>query len=1460
MQEDSTLISKAFNWLTGHGAARGRPSSCMDLAPTPLSQVLDEFLQTEATYLDDIHLVMREFFEPLAAPVLPEALHAALFANLVDELEPLHHALEEALRGIPNALPEERVGLLAEAFRELLPDFPCYSTYCANYAYVADALAQVMDVKAAADIILAAEARLSSRGAKLSALLFRPVQRMCVYPLLFKEVLKQQDENVEIHRAALHQTMMTMQTVVMQVNEEVRALETQLQHLQLLAGSMLQPSFAFQRDLGSVMKRETRVLLHEEAKVTMRQVLPHSMWRKARLLETTWCLFTDVLMIHKRQKGGAVPKDGSECTALLPLLSISVDPKPGTDILALHRRLPLRPGSRREKGRAYEWHCDVGSETNMLKLANRLEERKAALRQELFDEQAGAEASSTSDYGGAAAEEMSADIAARCSLVSPRRATDAQADGQRFGLDRASSGPQFVWHREQGLATIASTRHSMLPSPLHAGESSGGFSRRTQSLERGRRTEGLAEDSNDSDGNCSSPRNRLVGQRTGGSLPAVTERSSMRDSEGAPPPPATATATAAAAAAATAAGEALAEAERQRRRAERAETEATQLREQVAKLKKQNSEEAAVAAACKSPRCSVTVTPRQGPEQRLIELNLQIARLTEEARQLSLMIAPPVAPPRSPPRSPQSAERKCEPGLDDPKLSALLLDARQAAQRGAAPMASPEPPVQRIRVELRRAPVTRDYGLAIQSTAGQSHVVAEVDPDGQADVAGVRVGDIVEEIGGHVMVAGETPVPYLPPRSSDAAVELVLRRPPPPPESAMSTPPRKAQPRCRVSPTPDAVPPEVPPRQRHSKSPMNERTRDGATPPAVPPRSRLPKEDAPAGVMQSPKHVPSAVVGRKPSLDAQLMASPSLLSAKATEKSQPGTPFMAKVSNLFGKSMEKIGVVILGPNTSVAPPPFFPPSTSANKGAVKTADAARVSAPAMGDEAAKQQSLDEQEKRRQTWIAFHLANGEEDEARALGWDSEEEEEVLTKRSRVSSTAREAPPADGAPIRAAEPRKLSDGFWTEDSFVAEPSRSKIGMRRERSCTDASMGQTEASEAAEADMAQAEAADAAASLAAAAGAEASRIWQVAMAVTEARAERVPSAEKDAEAEARAEQARAALAREARAEAAELLHLSGASVAGADASASSAPAPAPEEAAAGDGGDDDDDDDWDTEADFVAEIKTPGSSFDPGAEERAARGAADRGRALLGAAGLDDEEVAPPPRYIGLQAMRQSTDAALYEAIAEANAAAMAATASAAAADEAGARATTALNAATKCADTAPSAPPSAPGSREPSLRRLPLTTTSAKRLPVAPAGLPPAMGDFGSSRALNGGAGALSSTGRKRQGPAVVTLEHVAANDMHDTTPLTPEEEAKRKEQEEAAAERRAEERRSATALQAVVRGKVGRTVANVMATVTRASQAAPAEEEEEDDDDKADQADAEGGALTRSQPLMSASSP
>ena len=358
------------------------------LPSTALGQVLDEFLETEATYLADMRFVIREFAEPLE-PLLPPSLHDALFVNLVSEIEPLHAALSTRLGERRHASVEERVGDLASVFLAVLPQFPCYSTYCANYAYVADALAQVMELQPAAEAVRAAEARLAlERGsASLAARLFRPVQRMCIYPLLFREMLKHGQESpgqakgtaheaeekaeekaeetaiVDAHRASLHRAMSAMHAVVMQVNEEVRKLETQLQLLQLLAGSLLSPRFSVQRDLGPAIKRETRVLLHE-AMVGMRQTQPRGWAGKLRLhppklTETTWCVFTDILMICRRHKGGG---EGGACHALLPLLQISIDPKPGTDMLTLHRRLPLAPGGKREAAVAYEWQCRCSSE------------------------------------------------------------------------------------------------------------------------------------------------------------------------------------------------------------------------------------------------------------------------------------------------------------------------------------------------------------------------------------------------------------------------------------------------------------------------------------------------------------------------------------------------------------------------------------------------------------------------------------------------------------------------------------------------------------------------------------------------------------------------------------------------------------------------------------------------------------------------------------------------------------------------------------------------------------------------------------------------------------------------------------------------------------------------------------------------------------------------------------------
>ena len=122
-----------------------------------------------------------------------------------------------------------------------MPHFErCYARYSSTYTCVGDVLRRARQEDAAVDDFISGAERAS--GCALGALLFRPVQRMCVYPLLFKELLKKEGKAgceesaiVDVHRASLHRAMSAMHAVVMQVNEEVRKLETQLQLLQLLA-------------------------------------------------------------------------------------------------------------------------------------------------------------------------------------------------------------------------------------------------------------------------------------------------------------------------------------------------------------------------------------------------------------------------------------------------------------------------------------------------------------------------------------------------------------------------------------------------------------------------------------------------------------------------------------------------------------------------------------------------------------------------------------------------------------------------------------------------------------------------------------------------------------------------------------------------------------------------------------------------------------------------------------------------------------------------------------------------------------------------------------------------------------------------------------------------------------------------------------------------------------------------
>ena len=155
-------------------------------AESQLDSVLDELRTTESKYVGDLKAVIDRFWRPMQAMVEPQQ-HQIIFSNLKTILA-LHSRLEKAASSADVSFSANvfRKGeAMALAFVEVAPYFKCYATYCANYPYVAAALLKARESEQRiAGFLDDAEA---AQKASLQALLFRPVQRMCVYPLLFQQ-------------------------------------------------------------------------------------------------------------------------------------------------------------------------------------------------------------------------------------------------------------------------------------------------------------------------------------------------------------------------------------------------------------------------------------------------------------------------------------------------------------------------------------------------------------------------------------------------------------------------------------------------------------------------------------------------------------------------------------------------------------------------------------------------------------------------------------------------------------------------------------------------------------------------------------------------------------------------------------------------------------------------------------------------------------------------------------------------------------------------------------------------------------------------------------------------------------------------------------------------------------------------------------------------------------------------
>jgi len=257
-----------------------------------LTQVLREFLLTESNFVADLMMVDYAFLSPLLV-IMRADEHAALFGNLVEVLE-MHQRIVELLGQDIASLPLEEMGLrTANAIMAILPAFvPRYSTYSAGYARVNEALATALKHTAVRDHISRHEALYS---VNLTAILFRPVQRMCVYPLLFQQALK-----YTAHDSAIDEIFLIanekVTAAVASVNQRVRGRsEEQARDAERLSNVEATNGFSV-----SELLLSHRRLIREcqaDVKVTSGMSSPMGVLGGLMRRTYTWFIFNDAILI-----------------------------------------------------------------------------------------------------------------------------------------------------------------------------------------------------------------------------------------------------------------------------------------------------------------------------------------------------------------------------------------------------------------------------------------------------------------------------------------------------------------------------------------------------------------------------------------------------------------------------------------------------------------------------------------------------------------------------------------------------------------------------------------------------------------------------------------------------------------------------------------------------------------------------------------------------------------------------------------------------------------------------------------------------------------------------------------------------------------------------------------------------------------------------------------------------------
>ena len=186
---------------------------------------VQEVINTETSYVEDLEALVNVYMNPIkASGTLTNEQFSSIFSN-IEVLLPMHIKIVQDLK--------EDGNFVGRAFMSMCSFLKMYSAYCANQEKAIEVIEKLKTNIAFMKVLNDCQSDPRAKGQNLSSYIIKPVQRICKYPLLFRELISHTPKDNPDYKS-LMDTKEKIDEVVMYINERKRRMEQQRKMFEIL--------------------------------------------------------------------------------------------------------------------------------------------------------------------------------------------------------------------------------------------------------------------------------------------------------------------------------------------------------------------------------------------------------------------------------------------------------------------------------------------------------------------------------------------------------------------------------------------------------------------------------------------------------------------------------------------------------------------------------------------------------------------------------------------------------------------------------------------------------------------------------------------------------------------------------------------------------------------------------------------------------------------------------------------------------------------------------------------------------------------------------------------------------------------------------------------------------------------------------------------------------------------------